>query len=186
MKERSRHADGAARQPPHPRLGQPSLTIPSEGADGRPAPQGRVRVADRIGRFDDLVGGGWQLISRRGDPTEVLDTDDRAWFGQIGGVLADVSGNGAIQDLESDYERWFKAAGALQDYATRSAAWALTRTAPSQPTSAALNMRIGGRARRDRQPVMARDLNDPRGAHHDPARVLNGHRLLVISQCVGL
>jgi hypothetical protein len=107
MKRRSRDADAATREPPHPRLGEPSLTVASNGADGRLAPQGRVRVAGREGLFDDIVGGGWQLISCIGDPAELLGEQGASWFRQIGGVAADVSGKGRVTDLDSAYERWF-------------------------------------------------------------------------------
>jgi 3-(3-hydroxy-phenyl)propionate hydroxylase len=109
MRQRLRDADAATREPPHPRLGKPSLTVASGGADGRLAPQGRVRVADRAGLFDDIVGGGWQLISRVGDPARLLTDEDLTWFRQIGGVTADVSGAGPVQDLDADYERWLDA-----------------------------------------------------------------------------
>jgi 2-polyprenyl-6-methoxyphenol hydroxylase-like FAD-dependent oxidoreductase len=107
MKKRSRDPDSATREPPHPRLGEPSLTVASRGADGRLAPQGRVRVAGRVGLFDDIIGGGWQLISRVGDPAEILGEQDASWFRQIGGVTADVSGESRVQDLDGAYERWF-------------------------------------------------------------------------------
>jgi resorcinol 4-hydroxylase (NADPH) len=107
MKERSRDPEAATRQPPHPRLGEPSLTIASGGADGRLAPQGRVLVDGRAGLFDDIVGDGWQLISRVGDPAELLGDEDLSWFRRIGGVLADVSGAALVHDLDGAYERWF-------------------------------------------------------------------------------
>lgn len=108
MKKRSGDPEAATREPPHPRLGEPSLTLASGGGvEGRLAPQGQVRVAGRTGLFDDVVGGGWQLISRVGDPTEVLSGEDAAWFRRIGGVIADVSGAGPVQDLDGVYERWF-------------------------------------------------------------------------------
>jgi len=111
MKKRSRDPAAATRQPPHPRLGEPSLSVPSGDAGGRLAPQGRVRVGDVVGLFDDLVGGGWQLISRVGDPTELLGEEDLAWFRQIGGVFADVSGKGSVVDLDGGYQRWFNEHG---------------------------------------------------------------------------
>ncbi|MFD4903413.1 bifunctional 3-(3-hydroxy-phenyl)propionate/3-hydroxycinnamic acid hydroxylase [Streptomyces sp. NPDC058411] len=111
MKKRSREPDAATHEPPHPRLGKPSLTIPSSGADGRLAPQGQVRVGGELGLFDDVVGGGWQLISRQGDPAEVLSDDDMSWFRELGGVVADLSGEGAAQDSHGDYERWFTGHG---------------------------------------------------------------------------
>ncbi|MGX6604994.1 bifunctional 3-(3-hydroxy-phenyl)propionate/3-hydroxycinnamic acid hydroxylase MhpA [Micromonosporaceae bacterium Da 78-11] len=107
MREQSRDPAAATRQPPHPRLGEPSLTLPSDGADGRLAPQGRVRYGDRVGLFDDVVGGDWQLISRVAYPAESLRDDDVAWFRRIGGVFADVSGWGLVRELDDVYERWF-------------------------------------------------------------------------------
>ena len=107
MKARARAPGAAPRAPPHPRLRGPSLTIPGGGAEGRLAPQGRVRVDDRAGLFDDVVGGSWQLISRVGDPGQFLGADDASWFAQIGGVLADVSAGGRVHDVDGDYERWF-------------------------------------------------------------------------------
>ncbi len=116
MKARAREPGAATREPPHPRLGEPSLTIASgdsdgrlapQDVDGRLAPQGQVRVDDRTGLFDDIVGGGWQLISRIGDPTELLDADDASWFARIGGVTADLSAAGPVDDVDGDYERWF-------------------------------------------------------------------------------
>ncbi|MEV0848643.1 bifunctional 3-(3-hydroxy-phenyl)propionate/3-hydroxycinnamic acid hydroxylase [Streptomyces sp. NPDC049954] len=107
MKRRSLDPGAATREPPHPRLGEPSLTVGSGGTEGRLAPQGRIQIADRVGLFDDVVGGGWQLISGVGDPAEHLDDEDASWFWQIGGVVADVSGERAVKDLDGDYERWF-------------------------------------------------------------------------------
>ncbi|MFE6365675.1 bifunctional 3-(3-hydroxy-phenyl)propionate/3-hydroxycinnamic acid hydroxylase [Streptomyces sp. NPDC057806] len=107
MKEHASDPDAATRKPPHPRLGEPSLTIASDGADGRLAPQGRVRRGDREGLFDDVIGGPWQLISRRGDPHDLLDEAEVSWFRQAGGVLVDLSGDGAVLDLDGAYERWF-------------------------------------------------------------------------------
>ncbi|MFJ7300215.1 bifunctional 3-(3-hydroxy-phenyl)propionate/3-hydroxycinnamic acid hydroxylase [Streptomyces sp. NPDC099088] len=107
MRRRSLDPDTATREPPHPRLGKPSLTVDGAGTEGRLAPQGRVRLADRIGLFDDVVGGEWQLISRVADPTEALDDEDASWFWQIGGVVADVSGVRVIDDLDGTYKRWF-------------------------------------------------------------------------------
>jgi len=107
MRELRRDPAAATREPPHPRLGEPSLTIADGGAEGRLAPQGRVRVGQRTGLFDDLVGGGWQLISRTGDPAGLLGEEKMTWLQQIGGVVADVSGAGLVQDLDGAYQRWF-------------------------------------------------------------------------------
>ena len=108
MRERSRDPDAATRQPPHPRLGEPSLTA---AGGGRLAPQGQVRVADKVGLFDDIVGGSWQLISRSGDPTQVLTDEAATWFRNIGGVFADLSADGPVVDVEGGYRRWFTERG---------------------------------------------------------------------------
>ncbi|MGW2282906.1 bifunctional 3-(3-hydroxy-phenyl)propionate/3-hydroxycinnamic acid hydroxylase MhpA [Streptomyces sp. NPDC001770] len=107
MRARFHDPRAATRQPPHPRLGEPSLTVAGRGAEGRLAPQGRIRFAGREGLFDDLVGGGWQLISRVGDPAGSLSEEELSWFREIGGVVADVSERGAVEDLEGHYARWF-------------------------------------------------------------------------------
>jgi resorcinol 4-hydroxylase (NADPH) len=106
LRRRSADPTAALRDPPHPRLGKPSLTLPSGGPDGRLAPQGRVRVADRVGLFDDIVGGAWQLIGL-GDLSGLLSESDVSWFRGIGGVIADVSGAGRVEDVDGDYKQWF-------------------------------------------------------------------------------
>ncbi len=107
MTRRAREPGTATREPPHPRLGEPSLTIPSGGAEGRLAPQGQIRSGGRVGRFDDIAGGGWQLISGVGDPARLVGDEDRAWFRRLGGVIADASGRGSIEDLDGTYRTWF-------------------------------------------------------------------------------
>jgi hypothetical protein len=107
MKDQARNPESATREPPHPRLGQPSLTIASGDADGRLAPQGRVRVADQVALFDDVFGSGWQLVSRVGDPVVTLGNDEVSWFLQIGGTIADMSDTGHVVDVDGRYERWF-------------------------------------------------------------------------------
>jgi resorcinol 4-hydroxylase (NADPH) len=108
MRRRSADPMAALQDPPHPRLGEPSLTWPSTGMDGRLAPQGRVRVGDRVGLFDDIVGGAWQLISL-GDLAGIFPNSDASWFRGIGGVIADVSGEGGLEDVDGDYKNWFSA-----------------------------------------------------------------------------
>ncbi|MFF1924567.1 bifunctional 3-(3-hydroxy-phenyl)propionate/3-hydroxycinnamic acid hydroxylase [Streptomyces sp. NPDC058221] len=107
MRRRFRDPLADTRQPPHPRLGEPSLTMARTGSEGRLAPQGRVRSGGREGLFDDVVGQGWQLISRAANPAECLGGTDMTWFRQIGGVVADLSMRGSVEDLDGVYARWF-------------------------------------------------------------------------------
>ncbi|WP_255410530.1 bifunctional 3-(3-hydroxy-phenyl)propionate/3-hydroxycinnamic acid hydroxylase MhpA [Amycolatopsis sp. CA-126428] len=107
MKDRARDPHAVTRQPPHPRLGRPSLTMPSAGTDGRLAPQGRVRVGGREGLFDDVVGGCWQLIGFGRHPADFCGFDDLEWFRHLGGVVAEVSTQGEVEDVDGLYQRWF-------------------------------------------------------------------------------
>jgi 2-polyprenyl-6-methoxyphenol hydroxylase-like FAD-dependent oxidoreductase len=108
MRRQSADPTAALRDPPHPRLGEPSLTLPSGGPEGRLAPQGQVRVGDRDGLFDDIVGGAWQLIGL-GELTDLLSETDASWFRGIGGVIADVSGADGLEDVDGDYKNWLSA-----------------------------------------------------------------------------
>ncbi|QCB51773.1 bifunctional 3-(3-hydroxy-phenyl)propionate/3-hydroxycinnamic acid hydroxylase [Rhodococcus sp. PAMC28707] len=106
---REQSSNGTAEEPPHPRLGEPSLSAMGHPAEGRLAPQGRVQIGNRVGLFDDLVGGSWQLISRIGNPADSLTDEDNRWFHRIGGVLSDISQNGSVKDSDGVYAQWFAA-----------------------------------------------------------------------------
>ncbi len=112
----SGHAIPTPRPGNHRTLGSASRRIadPEQWADGRLAPQGQVQVADKVGLFDDVVGGGWQLISRVADPADVLSEEAAIFPGseQIGGVFADLShADGPVVDVEGGYRRWFTERG---------------------------------------------------------------------------
>jgi len=49
--------------PPFPHLTGGLLADPADPLAGRLAPQGRVRLDAHVGRFDDVHGGGWTLLS---------------------------------------------------------------------------------------------------------------------------
>ncbi len=101
-------ADGSAvEEPPHPRLGHPSITVSGQDAAGRLAPQGRVRAGGTTGLFDDVRGGDWQLVSRTRTPA--LDEEIATWFAGIGGTVTEVSPTGPVADVDGTYARWFEA-----------------------------------------------------------------------------
>lgn len=103
--------DAITVEPPHPRLGEPSTTFGTNGAEGRLSVQGRVEVDGRVGLFDDVVGGTWQLIGLDTNPAEDVLDDDLHWFLDMGGTVSHVGENGPIADLDGTYRRWFKAHG---------------------------------------------------------------------------
>jgi 2-polyprenyl-6-methoxyphenol hydroxylase-like FAD-dependent oxidoreductase len=80
---------------------------------GQLAPQARVRFEGRSGRFDDVVGHGWILLTRRAIAPELLsghaeliETLDLKVVHVTPAILA-----GAATDLEADYDEWFDTAG---------------------------------------------------------------------------
>lgn len=103
--------DAITVEPPHPRLGEPSLTLASGGAEGRLSVQGRVEIDGHSGLFDDVIGGAWQLVGLDTDPAADLEDDVLRWFASIGGTVTVVGGNGSVRDLDGTYEAWFRSHG---------------------------------------------------------------------------
>lgn len=110
--------------PPEPTLATGILQRDAGGAIvppvGAPGPQGRVAVAGRTGRFDDIVGRGFQLLCRDADPAALLSNDQRAFLQRIGGVTAGIvaptapaaPGAGTFaQDIDGAYDSFFRAHG---------------------------------------------------------------------------
>jgi hypothetical protein len=62
-----------------------------------------------VGRFDDVVGRGWTLLSPVADPVTRLDPEAAAYFSSLGGISAYLGPSGAVQDLDGVYARWFGA-----------------------------------------------------------------------------
>jgi 2-polyprenyl-6-methoxyphenol hydroxylase-like FAD-dependent oxidoreductase len=93
-----------------PKIG-PGCWDETGGAAGGLFVQGRVERAGQTGRFDDVVGSGFALVSPHGDPAAALTLGQRAWFANIGGACAHVSPNGALDDADGAYARWFAANG---------------------------------------------------------------------------
>lgn len=113
----SREDPSVAPPIPNPpgRLG-PGLLREGDPLVGTLSVQGEVRYGERIGRFDDVVGNGWAVLSPVADPRDVLDEEQLAFLGDIGAHLVTVTsegadGNGAVVDLEGRYAGWFEDAG---------------------------------------------------------------------------
>ena len=124
---------------------------PSAFVDGSPGAgslfvQGRVRAGGREGLFDDVVGGGFALVSPAGDPGARLDPALARFFATLGGVTAHVGPGAHVEDPGGGYARWFAergAAVALQrpDFAVFGTG---TRLEDAGPLVAALRARLEG------------------------------------------
>jgi len=69
-------------------------------------PQGEVRNGGIKGKFDDVAGRGFLLLSRNGHPASALSPEDLTFWNSIGGrvVCFDARpGNGGVVDLEGRY-----------------------------------------------------------------------------------
>jgi 3-(3-hydroxy-phenyl)propionate hydroxylase len=96
---------------PTPPLPTPALG-PGLFADGDPLAghlflQGEVRRGERSGRFDDVVGHGFTLLSPVGDPGSRLPPELAAYFASLGGVSVHVAPGAPVHDLHGSYAQWF-------------------------------------------------------------------------------
>jgi 2-polyprenyl-6-methoxyphenol hydroxylase-like FAD-dependent oxidoreductase len=116
---------------PPPPLGiGPGILLDGDRHAGQLFVQGRIARGDATGRFDDVVGGGFTLVSPSADPARHLDADAAAFFAALGGItvhvssdasaartaahvadataVRDVDGIGtAVRDVDGTYARWF-------------------------------------------------------------------------------
>lgn len=106
--------------PPFPHLDCGLLQADRDDAPLGPAGtlgvQGRVRRGGRVGLLDDLVGTGWQLLSRRREAFEALSQEQRAMLDGLGTHLvhitrAELGTRNFALDLDATYERWFTSLG---------------------------------------------------------------------------
>jgi 2-polyprenyl-6-methoxyphenol hydroxylase-like FAD-dependent oxidoreductase len=93
--------------PPPPRLG-PGLLRGEDAHAGTLGVQGRVALGGREGRFDDIVGRGFMLISTQADPLGALSQRSRDFWHRIAGQAVHVGGP-ELADSEGTYAAWLKA-----------------------------------------------------------------------------
>jgi flavoprotein hydroxylase len=96
---------------PAPSLG-PGLLVPGDALAGHLCVQGEVAHAGRRGRFDDVVGRGFALLSPVADPLRHLPADLAEFFAALGGIGAHVAPGGPVDDVQGTYARWFREHGA--------------------------------------------------------------------------
>ena len=80
----------------------------SDPLAGRLSVQGTVSRLGRTGRFDDVVGGGFQLIVVEGDPLGQLSREDRALIDTLEMAVAslDPAAPGGVQDVDGRLTAW--------------------------------------------------------------------------------
>ena len=88
------------------------LVLPS----GQLSVQGRVSYQGKTGRFDDLFGQGWVLMSLLGDARSVLDDEQLAFLDRLGTTIVQVvpagdTGEQDIVDVDGTYTRFFTQGG---------------------------------------------------------------------------
>jgi 3-(3-hydroxy-phenyl)propionate hydroxylase len=98
-------------EPPHPKLGEPSITDSLDPNAGRLSLQARVESPRGAGLFDDVVSGGWQLVALDADPLAEVPDDLRSWFDGIGPTATTVGNSGRVRDIDGAYRAWFEAHG---------------------------------------------------------------------------
>jgi flavoprotein hydroxylase len=91
---------------PAPAIG-PGLGLAGDPLAGHLFLQGRVRCGGVTGRFDDVVGRGFTLLSPVADPASRLDPELRAAFVSLPGTSAHIGADGPVQDVDASYARWF-------------------------------------------------------------------------------
>jgi 2-polyprenyl-6-methoxyphenol hydroxylase-like FAD-dependent oxidoreductase len=96
---------------PTPAIG-PGILLAGDPAAGHLFPQGQVRAGGATGRFDDVVGRGFTLLSPGADPVARLPPDLAGFFAAVGGIGAHVGSDAPIRDLTGTYARWFAEHGA--------------------------------------------------------------------------
>jgi 3-(3-hydroxy-phenyl)propionate hydroxylase len=89
-----------------PAVGAGVLRIEDGTPVGTVGPQGVVAYRDKTGRFDDLVGGGFQLVGAGFHPDQLLSRDQRHFLDSIGSTRAAI-GAGDVVDTERAYTRYF-------------------------------------------------------------------------------
>jgi 3-(3-hydroxy-phenyl)propionate hydroxylase len=104
-------AEGQALKPPRSLSIGAGVLRSGDAHAGELFVQGRVRSGGHAGLFDDVVGRGWTLLAREGDPFDRLTPGAAEFFSGIGGISAHVGRNAAVADVDGVYEKWFEEAG---------------------------------------------------------------------------
>ncbi|MTD58899.1 bifunctional 3-(3-hydroxy-phenyl)propionate/3-hydroxycinnamic acid hydroxylase [Amycolatopsis pithecellobii] len=104
-----------------PRLGAGIVTpagapaaIEALGGDGRPGLQARVVNAGVVRKLDDVVERGWRIVSRHRVDRAIFTPAQRRLLDRLGMRFVHVTrgtADGALIDLDGDYDLWFRGNG---------------------------------------------------------------------------
>lgn len=78
---------------------------------GQLALQARVRVGDVTGRLDDLVGGGWRILSLDEPANARLLPSQQAFVDAIQARFVTLQRDGEVVDIDGAYRRWMTGLG---------------------------------------------------------------------------
>lgn len=99
---------------PHRAVLGPGTWNSKDEQAGRPSIQGMVAYKGRTGRFDEVVGRDWTLLTDIDASAQRLDDTQLAKLGAVGGKVLTVGprNSGAeVIDLEGSYKNWFDSTG---------------------------------------------------------------------------
>jgi hypothetical protein len=101
--------------PPPPRMAGPAISAdPADALAGTLSVQGTLRGTDGVDRrADEVLGSGFNLILRSGDPQTLVDANTLAWFTSVGGTTAtlDSAVAGHITDVDGRLTAWLEDSG---------------------------------------------------------------------------
>jgi 2-polyprenyl-6-methoxyphenol hydroxylase-like FAD-dependent oxidoreductase len=103
---------------PDPPLSASSVLRGGDPQAGRLSLQARVALNGGLGRFDDLLGGGFLLLGLDHDPAAALTPEQRAFLSRLGGRTIGIASPGAsgvpggVADVDGSYRAWFAELGA--------------------------------------------------------------------------
>ncbi|SDI49561.1 3-(3-hydroxy-phenyl)propionate hydroxylase [Paraburkholderia steynii] len=96
---------------PTPRLRATECLRPGDPLAGQLSLQARVCVGDHVGRFDDLAGGGWVLLSLDANPVNDLSSSQWAFMLRAGIRPIWLGRGGTVEDVDGSYREWFSTLG---------------------------------------------------------------------------
>jgi 2-polyprenyl-6-methoxyphenol hydroxylase-like FAD-dependent oxidoreductase len=104
---------GAMPPPPAPPIMVSSLITADDALGGTLSVQGLLQIGEVRGRADELLGDGFTLITRTGDPAATIETSLQTWFASIGGrvVTLDPTANQHAVDIDGRLTDWLDGAG---------------------------------------------------------------------------